>query len=740
MLIVKPLGIQAVGYYERGPVPGEWIGSGAAALGLAGPVDPADLRRVLQGCHPSEGRYLPERRPARRRAGWDLVFAAPKSFSLLCAGSGPPGGGGSGRPFREAQAEAVRAVIGYLEDHLLDGGPPGAGPARPGGLVAAMYGHTTNSAAEPHIHSHVILANLGRRPDGSWSPVSSGRWKVARSTLLALYQLELRHRSRIAAPSLQWRVRPDGFPEVISVPRAAVRSASSQGLLAARIGVFAARRQAVAQPRRDRVASSGPSPAELPARGFAADRTGADGAADPHVPAGERDHPERRAVEAWLATRRSAFAPDDVIAALAARCPPGLTARAALEWAEAFCRSSLPLGPDAGARRWTSETARRADDRLVALLDLPAEAQARTPTPSAGSGPAAPPEVLARAILESDAPLVGLQGVPGRSELLAHAEVAEHLFRLGRAAGVPVSVDSPRPGGGERWLALTGLRHEPFGLRSGLLIVDHASRRPTPELLVLASRAKARGNRLVMIEGGTQTHLGTPLSRGLVELTSRSTPLVAAARPWAALEAPCRGVDPPRRGREAAALLVDLALQHPDQPRSGHPLLVGLGPAEVSGLNDAVRARLASRGSLIGEAVEWRGRQFVQGDWVLIVRSGPAGGRGRLGTVADTDPRRGQVAVGWDDSPLTAVLGPSALPHLGHGYAATPALAARTTGRLYLLGRPSAAAQLGPRLVVAAWPGGLDGPGRDLARPGTTERQWPRREGPDAGMAARLGR
>src|SRR3954464_8165066 len=65
-------------YYVAGSEPdGVWLGRGCAALGLAGPVPAARLRRGLEGCPPRSGE------PLGRRAvdvpGFDLTFSAPKS-------------------------------------------------------------------------------------------------------------------------------------------------------------------------------------------------------------------------------------------------------------------------------------------------------------------------------------------------------------------------------------------------------------------------------------------------------------------------------------------------------------------------------------------------------------------------------------------------------------------------------------------------------------------------------------
>ena len=70
-------------YAGRGEAPGEWIGQGAAELGLSGEVGADDLAALMAGRVPGSGEEL--RRPLGERAvvGFDLTFSAPKSVSVL---------------------------------------------------------------------------------------------------------------------------------------------------------------------------------------------------------------------------------------------------------------------------------------------------------------------------------------------------------------------------------------------------------------------------------------------------------------------------------------------------------------------------------------------------------------------------------------------------------------------------------------------------------------------------------
>ncbi len=68
-----------------------WRGSGAAALGLRGHVEPGEFRRVLQGHVPGTDIRLGRLRDGthEHRPGLDITLSAPKSVSLEALRFGP---------------------------------------------------------------------------------------------------------------------------------------------------------------------------------------------------------------------------------------------------------------------------------------------------------------------------------------------------------------------------------------------------------------------------------------------------------------------------------------------------------------------------------------------------------------------------------------------------------------------------------------------------------------------------
>ncbi len=166
-----------------------WVGNGSAALGLAGSVDPSELSAALAARHPSTGRPLVLRH--RSVVALDLTFAAPKSVSLLF-GLGPPG---AAEHAVDAHRSAVDAALEHLQRRAWvarRGTDDGRVPVATDGLIGAAFTHCLSRAGDPHLHTHVVAANLAHGEDGRWSALDSrGPFAHARAAG-ALYQAHLR--------------------------------------------------------------------------------------------------------------------------------------------------------------------------------------------------------------------------------------------------------------------------------------------------------------------------------------------------------------------------------------------------------------------------------------------------------------------------------------------------------------------------------------------------------------------
>lgn len=127
--------------------PGEWLGPGAARLGLSGEVDAEALGRLLNHDHPGSDVRLTGSRSVPVVAGFDATFCAPKSVSLLFAFDAPE----VSNQVRNCHDAALAAAMRVLEDEacVVRRGAGGATVVDGDGFVAAAFRHRTSRAAIP---------------------------------------------------------------------------------------------------------------------------------------------------------------------------------------------------------------------------------------------------------------------------------------------------------------------------------------------------------------------------------------------------------------------------------------------------------------------------------------------------------------------------------------------------------------------------------------------------------------
>src|SRR4051794_20500839 len=101
-------------YYSEGQETiGEWGGKLAERLRLSGLVDQERFGRLCDNLDPNTGTPLTPRTNDSRRVGYDMVFSAPKSFSVLEALIGHPETGDA--ELRQAFRDAVRETMEEIE-------------------------------------------------------------------------------------------------------------------------------------------------------------------------------------------------------------------------------------------------------------------------------------------------------------------------------------------------------------------------------------------------------------------------------------------------------------------------------------------------------------------------------------------------------------------------------------------------------------------------------------------------
>ena len=251
------------------------------------------------------------------------------------------------------------------------------------GVVGAAFEHLANDAGQPHLHTHLVLANLGTRGDGRWGClVSSELWRW-REGVGAGFHLALRSRLAEAGFGFSWAISEGGLGEIVSVPVEA-RSAASSRSRALRAtarsfgsGSAATERAAQATTRQSSGRQSSgqgghqnsgrPGPASVGWGSAEAARVLGRAMGEPALPS---PPPAMPAVAGALVARGSTFGEPDVLVALAETMPSGLSLDRAGEWARNWCASSRPLPEErnsqparapkgGGRRRWPTNWTRR---------------------------------------------------------------------------------------------------------------------------------------------------------------------------------------------------------------------------------------------------------------------------------------------------------------------------------------------------------------------------------------------
>ena len=212
-------------YYAagRGEAQGTWLGAATRELGLDGGVTDADLRALLAGVDPRAGDPLRTSASPVRVAAFDLTFSSPKSVSVLFGLGGPE----IRAAVRAAHDRAVGEALGYVERTAagVRRGSAGKEVMPASGLVAAAFRHRTSRAGDPQLHTHVLVANLGRGPDMRWSALDGRQlYAHARAASFA-YQAVLRGElsDRLG---LEWTATRDGIAEIQGVPRNVMKAFS----------------------------------------------------------------------------------------------------------------------------------------------------------------------------------------------------------------------------------------------------------------------------------------------------------------------------------------------------------------------------------------------------------------------------------------------------------------------------------------------------------------------------------
>ena len=246
-------------YTESHRVTGQWYGRGAETLGLSGPVSEEDFRAILRGTRPDSGEVLVNAAAGRdeRRAGWDATFNAPKSVSIQALV-------GEDARLVAAHRRALERALSELEKFAQARRRRGQEWVTSANIVAARFDHIAARPSEtgakdgygpdPHLHTHVVIANMTLRPDGMWRSLDPVEIYRSQSFATAVYRSELArevqalgYRISVTAADGRWELQGYTREQVMAFSRrrqdieALLNRQNSTGAAAAQIAAHQSR-------------------------------------------------------------------------------------------------------------------------------------------------------------------------------------------------------------------------------------------------------------------------------------------------------------------------------------------------------------------------------------------------------------------------------------------------------------------------------------------------------------------
>ena len=191
------------------------MGRGAEALGLTGQVRAYELNNLFHGYSPDGTVALVQHQKhpdkATHRPGLDLTFNAPKSVSVLWSQASPE----NRQAIQQAHFRAVRAGLSFIEESIpMARSGKGGRVAELGGLVTALFEHSTSRGLDPHLHTHAVLLNAILREDGRFSTINGDLLFRAKMAAGALYRVELAYQLELLGLSLR---RQGSWFEIVGV-------------------------------------------------------------------------------------------------------------------------------------------------------------------------------------------------------------------------------------------------------------------------------------------------------------------------------------------------------------------------------------------------------------------------------------------------------------------------------------------------------------------------------------------
>jgi len=209
----------------HGESPGRWYGAGATSLGLEDEASVAGFQAMFEGRDPTTGELLGRSHGKNAVPAFDVVLRPTKSVSILY-GLGDPG---TGRAVLAAHHAGLAEAVGYLDEHLgARRGHGGVQHVSGRGVLAVGFDHRTSREGDPLLHTHLVVANRVRGPDGRWTALDGRdlyRHRLAADAIYrATYQREL-----VRSLGVEWTpADTHGNRELQGMPEGLVRGFSKR--------------------------------------------------------------------------------------------------------------------------------------------------------------------------------------------------------------------------------------------------------------------------------------------------------------------------------------------------------------------------------------------------------------------------------------------------------------------------------------------------------------------------------
>lgn len=213
-------------YLDAGEPRGVWLGRGAQMLGLSGEVDDGEFLALMAGVDPRDAdRLLGNVFGESSVRGFDVTASSPKSVSVLWA----VGDEWVRAEVVAAHDAAVAAVAGWIEAHahtrFRRSGEVVVVDAE--GIVAAGFRQHTSRALDPQLHTHLVVANRVKSPDGRWLALDARTLKRDQRALSALFhaaeRAELTRRLGVV-----WGPVVNGIAEIAGIERRVLEAFSTR--------------------------------------------------------------------------------------------------------------------------------------------------------------------------------------------------------------------------------------------------------------------------------------------------------------------------------------------------------------------------------------------------------------------------------------------------------------------------------------------------------------------------------